>query len=108
MREAHPLSQIYFRLTHGSSVSALRGARAGIFDAVEALTDLLLVAGAEAKHSASAVKLAADVLVHLAEFVELSGNVIVLELDNLSMLLKGILLSKVVNVLATKGTVSYL
>ena len=48
MREAHPLSQIYFRLTQSSSVSALRGARAGIFDAVEALTDLLLVAGAEA------------------------------------------------------------
>lgn len=101
MREAHPLSQIHFRFTQRSSVSALRGARAGIFDAVEALTDLLLIAGAEAKHSASAVELVADILVHLAEFVKLSGNVIVLELNNLSMLLKGILLSKVVNVLAT-------
>ena len=101
MREAHLLSQIHFRFTHRSSVSALRGARAGIFDAVEALTDLLLIAGAEAEHSASAVELAADILVHLTKFVKLSGNVIVLELNNLSMLFKCILLCKVINVLTT-------
>jgi hypothetical protein len=75
---------------------------------VEALSDLLLVAGTEAEHTAASVQLVAHVLVHLAEFVELSGDIVILKLDNLGVLLESVLLSKVVNVLTAEGVVSHL
>lgn len=90
------------------SVSSLRRARAGIFDSVEALADFLLIACAESKDTASAIELVSNVLVHLAEFVELSGNVVILQLDDLGVLLESVLLSKVVNILASKSLVSKL
>ena len=84
------------------SVLALGRARTGVLDSVEALSDLLLVAGAQTQHAAASVQLVAHVLVHLAEFVELSGDVIVLDLNDLSVLLEGVLLSEEVDVLASE------
>jgi hypothetical protein len=72
---------------------------------VEALSYLLLVASTQSQHSAASVQLIADILVHLAEFVELSGNVIVLDLNDLSVLFKGVLLCEEVDILASKDGV---
>ena len=68
----------------------------------------MLVAGAEAENSRTAVKLVAHVLVHLAEFVQFTRNVVVLELHDLGMLLKGVLLREVVHVLTTEGIICHL
>ncbi len=88
-----------------SSVSSLRRSGSSVLDAVEALTEFLFVAGAETENAAAAVELVADVLVHLAELVELSRDVVVLQLDDLGVLLEGILLSEVVYVLTAQGLV---
>ena len=70
-----------------SSVSALGRAGTSVLDSVEALSDLLLVAGTEAEHTAASVQLVAHVLVHLAEFIELPSDIVVLDLDDLCVLL---------------------
>jgi hypothetical protein len=88
-----------------SSVSALGGAGASVLDSVEALSDLLLVAGTEAEHTAASVQLVAHVLVHLAEFIELASDIVVLDLDDLCVLLECVLLSEEVDVLATEDGV---
>ena len=90
------------------SVPALRRARASVVNAVEALSEVVLVASAESEDSAPAVELVADILVHLAEFVKLAGDLIILDLNDLRVLLEGILFSKVVNVVATESRVCVL
>jgi hypothetical protein len=72
------------------------------------VAEFVLVAGAEAENSRTAVKLVAHVLVHLAEFVQFTRNVVVLELHHLGMLLKGVLLREVVHVLTTEGIICHL
>lgn len=69
---------------------------------MEALSDLLLIASTQAQHTAASVKLVANVLVHLAELVELSGDVIVLNLNYLCVLLECVLLSEEVDVLSAE------
>ena len=105
LSEAHLLSQPKGVLR---SVSALRRARTGTLNASIALTEFLLVTSAEAEDTAPAIELVTNVLVHLAEFVKLSCDIIILDLHNLGVLLKGILFSEVVNILSTKSSVSYL
>lgn len=78
----------------------MRGSAASVLDAVEALLKFLLVAGAQSEDAAAAVKLVSDILVHLAELVKLAGNVIILQLHNLSVLLQSVLLSEAINILA--------
>jgi hypothetical protein len=86
----------------------LRRSRPRILDAVEALTEFLLVASAETEDAAAAVELVADVLVHLAELVKLPRDVVVLQLNDLGVLLQRVLLSEVVNILTAEGLVGYL
>lgn len=80
------------------SVSSLRRAGTGIFNSEEAVSKFVLVLASDTEHSASSIKLLSHVLVHLAEFVELSGDVLILQLQHLSMLLIGVLLGEVVDV----------
>ena len=86
----------------------MRRSRPRILDAVEALTEFLLVASAETEDAAAAVELVADVLVHLAELVKLPRDVVVLQLNDLGVLLQRVLLSEVVNILTAEGLVGYL
>lgn len=72
---------------------------------MEALSDLLLVASAQAKNAAASVQLVANILVHLAEFVELSGNVIILDLNDLCVFFECVLLSEEVDVLSPEDGV---
>ena len=103
-----PTSSLVPYCTSSSSVSSLRRSRPRILDAVEALTEFLLVASAETEDAAAAVELVADVLVHLAELVELPRDVVVLQLNDLGVLLQRVLLSEVVNILTAEGLVGYL
>jgi hypothetical protein len=75
---------------------------------VEALAELVLVAGAKTQDAAAAVELVADILVHLAELVELAGDLLVLGLNNCGMLLQGVLLCQIFNVMAAKCSVGML
>ena len=68
----------------------------------------MLVASTESEDSAPAVELVADVLVHFAEFVKLTGDLVILDLNDLRVLLEGVLFSKVVNVVAAESRVSVL
>ena len=43
----------------------------------------MLVASTESEDSAPAVELVADVLVHFAEFVKLTGDLVILDLNDL-------------------------
>ncbi len=83
----------------------MRRAAASVFDPVEGLLEFLLVASPESEDAAAAVELIAHVLVHLAELVQLTCNVIVLELNNLCVLLQGVLLGQVVYVLSAENLV---
>jgi hypothetical protein len=65
---------------------------------METLSELLLVTNAQAEDSAAAIELSAHVLIHLAEFIKLTSDFVVLNLKYLSVFLKSILLSKVIQV----------
>ena len=87
------------------SVLALGRARAGILNTVEALSNLVLVAGAQTQNPAASVKLVAHIFVHLAELVKFASDIVVLDLDDLGVLLERVLLGEEVNVLAAEHCV---
>lgn len=90
------------------SVASLGRSGPSVVHAVEALSQLVLVASAQTQDAAPAVQLVADILVHLAELVELAGDLVVLRLHNRGVLLKGVLLCQVVHVVRAKGSVRVL